>query len=51
LSAAAVKAACRVWLKDRLFAADASAEVVDVIKVRVAGELDQRHARLALSPG
>jgi len=37
LSAAVVKAAGKVWLKDRLFAAGASAEVVDVIKVRSLG--------------
>ena len=45
LGAAVVKAACKVWLKDHAFAGDASAEVIDVIKIKVAGELDQRHTR------
>lgn len=45
LSAAVVKIACKVWLKDHEFAADAAAEVVDVIKDKVAGDLDQRQAR------
>ena len=45
LGAAVVKAACKVWLKDHAFAGDASAEVIDVIKIKVAGELDQRHTQ------
>jgi hypothetical protein len=45
LGAAIVKVACKIWLKDNAFAADASADVVDVIKDRIAGELDQRTAR------
>jgi hypothetical protein len=45
LAAAVVKVACKVWLKDNEFAASASAEVVDAVKARVSGELDQRHAR------
>ena len=45
LGAAVVKAACKVWLKDSQFAASASTEVVDVIKQKISGELDQRTAR------
>jgi hypothetical protein len=45
LGAAVVKAACKVCLKDQVFVGDASVEVIDVIKVKVGGELDQRLAR------
>ncbi|MBV9448814.1 MAG: NACHT domain-containing protein [Streptosporangiaceae bacterium] len=45
LAAAVVKVACKVWLKDDEFASDASTEVVDAVRARVSGELDQRHAR------
>lgn len=45
LGAAVVKAACKVWLKDNEFAADASSEVVDVIRLKISGELDQRNVR------
>lgn len=45
LGAAVVKIVCKVWLKDQALAADAAAEVVDIVKAKVAGDLDQRHAR------
>jgi hypothetical protein len=45
LGAAVVKVACKVWLKDNEFAADASAEVVDAVRTKIAGELDQRNTR------
>jgi NACHT N-terminal Helical domain 1 len=44
LGAAVVKVACKVWLKDNAFASDASAEVVDAVRAKIAGELDQRSA-------
>jgi hypothetical protein len=45
LGAAVVKAACKVWLKDSAFAASASTEVVDVVRQKISGELNQRNAR------
>jgi len=45
LGAAVVKVACKIWLNDNKFAADASAEVVDVVRDKFAGELEQRRAR------
>jgi hypothetical protein len=45
LSAAVVKIACKIWLKDSSIASDASADVVDIVKEKVSGELDQRRAR------
>jgi hypothetical protein len=45
LGAAVVKVACKVWLKDDAFAANASVEVVDIVRAKVSGELDQRSAR------
>jgi hypothetical protein len=45
LGAAVVKVACKIWLKDHATAASASVEVVDIIESKVAGDLDQRHAR------
>lgn len=45
LGAAVVKVACKVWLKDSTFASDASAEVIDVVKGKLTGELEQRDAR------
>lgn len=45
LGAAVVKVACKVWLRDYSFAADASADVVDLVKEKVSGKLDQRKAR------
>ena len=45
LGAAVVKVACKVWLKDDAVAANASVEVVDIVRAKVAGELDQRSAR------
>lgn len=45
LGAAVVKVACKIWLKDDQFAADAGADVVDVIAGKVADDLEQRHAR------
>ena len=46
LSAVIVKIACKVWIEESYtFAADATAEVIDVIKDKVSGELDQRRAK------
>ena len=45
LGAAVVKAACKVWLKDHEFAADASASVIDIVNARVAGTRERRHVR------
>lgn len=45
LGAAVVTAACKVWLKDSEFAANASAGVVDVVKQKISGELNQRNVR------
>lgn len=45
LSAAVVKVSCKIWLRDNSFAANASTDVVDVIREKVSGELDQRKAR------
>lgn len=45
LGAAVVKAACKVWLKDNEFAASASAEVVDLVRHKISGELNQRNLR------
>lgn len=45
LGAAVVKVACKIWLKDNSFASDASADVVDAVKGKISGELDQRKAR------
>lgn len=45
LGAAVVKAACKVWLKDSAFAAGASIEIVDVIRQKISGELNQRNVR------
>ena len=45
LGAAVVKVACRIWLKDSSIASDASADVVDIVKEKISGELDQRKAR------
>lgn len=44
LGAAVVKVACKIWLRDDAFAADASSEVVDIVRARVAGDLDRRRA-------
>ena len=45
LGAAVVKVACKIWLKDSSIASDASANVVNVVKEKFSGELDQRRAR------
>jgi hypothetical protein len=45
LGAAVVKVACKIWLRDDSFASDASADVVDIVKEKLSGELDQRKAR------
>jgi hypothetical protein len=45
LSAGIVKSGLKIWLGDRSFAADASASVVDVLKDKIAGDLDRRQAR------
>jgi len=45
LGTAVVKVACKIWLKDYSFASDASSDVVDIVKERVSGELDQRKAQ------
>lgn len=42
LGAAVVKTACKIWLKDNAFAADASATVVNAIEARVSGARDRR---------
>jgi hypothetical protein len=45
LGAAVVKVACKIWLRDNSFASDASSDVVDIVKEKLSGELDQRKAR------
>ena len=45
LGAAVVKVSCKIWLRDNSFASDASADVVDIVKEKLSGELDQRKAR------
>ena len=45
LGAAVVKAACKVWLKDHDFAADASASVLDLVNAKVAGARERRHVQ------
>jgi hypothetical protein len=40
-----IKVVCKIWLKDYSFASDASPGVVDIVKEKVSGELDQRKAR------
>ncbi len=45
LGAAVVKVACKIWLKDFSVASDASADVVEIVKEKISGELDQRKAR------
>jgi hypothetical protein len=45
LGAAVVKVACKIWLGDNSFASDAGTDVVDIVKDKLSGELDQRKAR------
>jgi NACHT domain len=45
LGAAVVKSGLRIWLKDDSFAADTSNSVIDLIKSKIAGELEQRQAQ------
>lgn len=45
LSAGIVKSGLKIWLGDRTFAADASASIVDVLRDKVAGDLDRRRAQ------
>lgn len=42
LGAAAVKIACKIWLRDHALAADASVEVADILKTKIADERDRR---------
>jgi hypothetical protein len=42
LGAAVVRTACKIWLKDNAFAADASTTVVNAIEARVSGARDRR---------
>jgi NACHT domain len=42
LGAAAVKIACKIWLRDNGAAADASVEITDILKDRIADERDRR---------
>lgn len=42
LGAAVVKSACKVWLGDRVVAADAGAAVVDLVAMRAAGVVERR---------
>jgi len=44
LGAAVVKAACKVWLKDHTFAADANAAVVDALQKKIVGLRERRAA-------
>lgn len=44
VGAAVVKAACKIWLGDHKVAADLTASAIDVIKGRIAGEIDRRKA-------
>jgi hypothetical protein len=45
LSAGIVKSGLKIWLGDRSFAADASASIVDVLRDKIAGDLDRRQAQ------
>lgn len=45
LAAAVVKAAVKIWQGDASFAEDISVSVVDLVKAKLSGELDQRQAR------
>jgi len=44
LGAAVVKSAPKIWLGDNKFAADTSASIVDVLKAKISGDLEQRQA-------
>lgn len=45
LGAAVVKTACKVWLKDNAFAADAAVTLVDIVKAKVSDAREQRRVR------
>jgi hypothetical protein len=42
LGAAAVKVACKIWLKDHAIAADAGVEVADILKAKIADDRARR---------
>jgi hypothetical protein len=45
LGAAAVKVACKIWLRDHAIAADASVEVADILKAKIADDRDRRKVK------
>ena len=45
LAASVVKAAVKIWQGDAGFAGNVTDSVVDLVKAKVSGELDQRRAR------
>jgi hypothetical protein len=45
LGAAAVKAACKIWLKDKSIAADVSTRLVDIIEAKVEGGRERRKVK------
>ena len=45
LGAAVVKSSLKIWLGDNRFAADTSASIVDVLKAKISGDLEQRQAK------